>query len=358
MKAISLAQQFVSHPSELTVSTIETPSPSPTHHLVRIHSAGVNFFDLLQIRGKYQIQPPFPWTAGFEFAGEIVATPTAKPEDGSDWRFQVGDRVFGAQQGAYATHILAPEWWMHKIPNGWSFDDAAGLYVTGPTAYAGIVTRARTKAGEWVLVHAGAGGVGLAAVQVAKAVGATVIATVGSQRKAEVARSYGADWVVDYREKGWEFKVKQICERERKEDGKGNSGIDVVFDPVGLIELSLRCVSWDGRLIVVGFAGGQIEKVAMNRVLLKNVSVIGLQWGMYPMMEPETEKEVWKGLFSLIAEKKFKSIVFSDQEFVGLDRVADALTALESRATWGKVVVRLKDSNDIGYQNLKRESRL
>ena len=143
--------------------------------------------------------------------------------------------------------------------------------VTAPTAYAALVTRAHIKRGDCVLVHAAAGGVGLAAVQVAKAFGATVVATAGSQRKLSVVRDYGADYAVDYGSEGWQEVVKKCT--------PGGKGVDIVFDPVGLVGQSLKCTRWNGRIVIVGFAGGEIEKIPMNRVLLKNISLVGLHVG-------------------------------------------------------------------------------
>lgn len=243
----------------------------------------------------------------------------------------MGDRVFGASQGGYATRISACEEKLRPVPQDWTFLAAAGLHVTAPTSYAALVLRAGIKPREFVLVHAAAGGVGLAAVQIAKAFGATVIATAGSQRKLEVARSFGADYVLDYRQKEWPDQVKELTPNGR--------GVDIVYDPVGLIAQSMKCIAWNGRLLVIGFAAGDIEKVATNRILLKNVSVMGLHWGAYPYMEPERIDEVWDGIFKLIAEGKFKGTCFTDQEYVGLEKVPAALRALGARDSWGKVVV-------------------
>lgn len=272
-----------------------------------------------------------------EFAGTIVAAPTGK----SPHKYNIGDRVFGASQGAYATHILAPEVALFPVPAGWSFEDAAGLFVTAPTSYGGLVTRANVQAGEWVLVHAAAGGVGLAAVQIAKAKGATVIATAGTERKRSIAREFGADYVIDYRNASWPDEVKKICKEKRT--GNGRAGVDIVYDPVGMIDQSLKCVAWNARLLVIGFAAGKIEKVALNRVLLKNVSLVGLHWGQYANFETETVGVVWKGIFDLIAQGKFKGITFKDETFTGLESVPQALKALGSRDTWGKVVVKVVD---------------
>lgn len=253
MKAVQVAQ-YVSGPQELKVSNVPTPEPHPTKYLIKIQAAGTNFFDLLQIQGKYQHQPPLPWISGMEFAGVVLATPTTTTATGAslassidgtissrtDHYFKVGDRVFGATHGAYATHILAEENVLFPIPAGWSFADACGLYVTAPTSYGGLVTRANTQPGEWVLVHAGAGGVGLAAVQIAKALGATVIATAGSGRKRQVCLDYGADYVIDYRDKGWPQKVIELCQKNRT--GNGKAGVDVVYDPVGMFGFCVHCM--------------------------------------------------------------------------------------------------------------------
>jgi len=332
MKGIQV-KEYVSGPSQLKVAELPTPKATDTTYLIAIHACATNFFDLLQIQGKYQHQPKLPWVSGAEFAGVILATPTASNPSGAPHKFKVGDRVFGSQQGAYATHILVPESHLRRVPDGWDFVSAAGLMVTAPTSYGGLVHRAGVKPGDWVLVHAAAGGVGLSAVQIAKAKGATVIATAGSKRKLEVAKEFGADHVIDYTASDWPDQVKKLTPR-----GKG---VDIVYDPVGMVDKSLKCTAWNGRILVIGFAAGTIEKVAMNRVLLKNVSIVGLHWGMYAVEEPKTVETVWKGLEDMIAEGKFRPTVFTDRQFVGLDSVGDALNMLGSRGTWGKVVVKV-----------------
>ncbi|RHZ60729.1 NADPH:quinone oxidoreductase family protein [Aspergillus thermomutatus] len=336
MRAIQV-KEYVKGPLDLRVTELPTPSPSPDKYLIEIHSAGTNFFDLLQIQGKYQHQPPLPWIGGAEFAGTILAVPTGQKTT----RFKVGHRVFGATQGAYATHVLAPEASLLPVPAGWSFEDAAGLFVTAPTSYGGLVHRANVQPGDWVLVHAAAGGVGLAAVQIAKAKGATVIATAGTERKRQVAREFGADFVIDYRDQKWPEEVKKLCAQHRT--GNGKAGVDIVYDPVGMIDASLKCVAWNARLLVIGFAAGKIEKVALNRVLLKNVSLVGLHWGQYVNFEKETVGVVWKGIFDLVAQGKFRGTAFTDESFVGLESVPKALQALGGRETWGKVVVKVID---------------
>ncbi|KAK7961599.1 uncharacterized protein PG986_002424 [Apiospora aurea] len=320
MKGIQVAQ-YVKGPQELKVTELSDPKPGPDDYLIEVHAAAANFFDILQIQGKYQHQPPFPWVSGAEFSGIVLATPANSKSP----KFPVGSKVFGASQGAYATQVCARELQLLPVPPGWSFEDAAGLFVTAPTSYGALVLRAGVKAGDLVLVHAAAGGVGLAAVQVAKAFGATVIATAGSARKLEVAKQFGADHVVDYRAADW----------------PDQRGVDVVYDPVGMVDKSTKCIAWNGRILVVGFAAGAIEKVAMNKVLLKNISLVGIHWGQYAVHEKESVPLVWEGIGKLIAQGKFRGTTFTDKEYVGLERIPDALLALGGRETWGKVVVKV-----------------
>ncbi|KAI0399069.1 hypothetical protein F4802DRAFT_71402 [Xylaria palmicola] len=333
MRGIEVAS-YVKRPEELKVTELPDPKPSPDRYLVEVHAAATNFFDILQVQGKYQNQPPFPWVAGAEFAGIVLTTPA----NAKTPKFPVGSRVFGASQGAYATKVCAAEEELLPVPRGWSPTDAAGLFVTAPTSYGALVLRAGVKAGDWVLVHAAAGGVGLAAVQVAKAFGATVIATAGTARKLEVARAFGADHVIDYRDAAWPDQVRKLTPKGR--------GVDIVYDPVGLVDKSTKCVAWNGRILVVGFAAGAIEKVAMNKVLLKNISLVGIHWGAYAKFEREAIPVVWAGIFKLIEQGKFKGTVFTDKEFVSLEKVPDALIALGGRETWGKVVVKVPQSGE------------
>ncbi|KAK0632062.1 hypothetical protein B0T14DRAFT_532610 [Immersiella caudata] len=327
MKGIQLTEYVKAGqgPHDLKVTTLPDPTPKPDEYLIEVHAAATNFFDLLQIQGKYQHQPPFPWISGAEFAGIVLATPSGSKNP----KFPVGSRVFGATQGAYATKTTAEEVAMLPVPQGWSFREAAGLFVTAPTSYGALVVRAGVKKGDYVLVHAAAGGVGLAAVQIAKAFGATVIATAGTERKLEVAKTFGADHVVDYRDEKWPDLVKKLTPKGR--------GVDIVYDPVGLVDKSTKCTAWNGRILIVGFAAGKIEKVAMNKVLLKNISLVGIHWGQYAVYEKETVVKVWEGIMKLVGKGKFKGTEFTDRKFVGLSTIPDALEALGSRGTWAHV---------------------
>ncbi|KAF2668445.1 zinc-binding alcohol dehydrogenase-like protein [Microthyrium microscopicum] len=336
MRGIQI-KEYVKGPEELKIQDLPDPVPKEDQYLIAIHASATNFFDLLQISGKYQHQPAFPWTAGAEFAGVVLQSPQ-KLAGGKTPKFKAGDKVFGSSQGGYASKIVAFETSLRPVPQGWSYSDAAGLFVTAPTSYGALVTRAGVKKGDWVLVHAAAGGVGLAAVQIAKAFGATVIATAGTAHKLDVARSFGADFAINYKDDSWPEQVKKITPNGR--------GVDIVYDPVGLISLSTKCINWNGRLLVIGFVGGEIEKVATNRILLKNISVMGLHWGAYAKFEPETIETVWDGLFGLIAEGKFRGTCYTDKEYVGLESVPGALKALGARDTWGKVVVKVPQGED------------
>lgn len=233
---------------------------------------------------------------------------------------------------------MAEEAEIRNVPVGWGEDDtaaaaaAAGLFVTAPTSYAALVLRAKLQHGEWVLIHAAAGGIGLAAVQIAKALGGFVIAAAGTASKLEIARKYGADKTVDYSKPGWEGEVKKMTPQGR--------GVDIVIDPVGMVNKSLSCVRWNARIVVIGFTSGKVEQVKMNRVLLKNVSLVGLHWGLYAKEEAErvVVEEVWSRIEGLIAKGQFREMGF-EQRLKGLRKVGEGLVALGGRGTWGKVLV-------------------
>ncbi|KAI9779059.1 MAG: hypothetical protein M1839_007725 [Geoglossum umbratile] len=338
MKAIQI-KEYVKGPEDLKTTDLPAPTPKPNEYLIHIHACGTNFFDLLQIQGKYQTQPPLPWISGMEFSGVVAAVPSAPPSGGSGGhKYKIGDKVFGAAQGAYAEAIAVSEDGLRRVPEGWGFADAAGLMITAPTSYAALVIRAKVQQGEYVLIHASAGGVGLAAIQVAKSLGATVIATASTPAKLRIARLYGADHTLLTTSLSWPSAAKALTPSSR--------GVDVVFDPVGLIAPSLTCAAWNARLVVIGFAAGAIEKIAMNRVLLKNVSLVGVFWGRYAKEEPGTVEEVWKGIFGLIEKGAFRPMVWGEKEYVGLERVGEALKALAGRETWGKVVVKVPQGRE------------
>jgi len=291
---------------------------------VDVRAAGCNFFDILMVRGQYQVKPPFPFIPGGELAGTVH---TVGP--GVDG-FSVGDRVFAAVSlGGFAERAALPAPAAWRMPDGMSFEAAAGLPIVYPTSYAALVNRAQLRRGETLLVHAAAGGVGIAAVQIGKALGARVIATAGGADKLEVARRAGADVAIDYRDGSWVDAVKAAT------DGRG---ADVIYDPVGgdVFDASLKCIAWNGRVLVIGFASGRIPEVKLNRVLLKNIAIVGLHWGAHALHEPETIRATFRALLGLYEEHRIDPVVYRSYPLAELPA---ALEALGSRQTYGKVVV-------------------
>jgi len=316
-----VVEQWLKGPDDLKLSETQVPVPKEGQLLIDVKAVGLNFFDILMIQGRYQIKPPFPFIPGGEFAGVVLKStvPQYKP----------GDRVFGSGNG-FAEQVVVEAGKCIRIPSKLSFEEAAGLYITYPTSYAALVLRAKLQPGEICLVHAAAGGVGIAAVQIAKALGATVIATAGSAEKLEVAKKYGADFCINYRDKDWTNQVKKVT--------KGH-GADVIYDPVGMIDESMKCTAWNGRILVVGFAKGSFEKIAVNRVLLKNISLVGVHWGAYFNFEKESVPEVWKALLDMLESGKLKSAIY--EKVYTLQTIPEALNAIANRETYAKVVARV-----------------
>jgi NADPH2:quinone reductase len=311
-------------PSELAVREAPEPTLRPGTMLVDVRAAGCNFFDILMAKGQYQVRPPFPFTPGAEVGGMVRAV-------ADDVRgFAPGDRVLSAPGiGAFAERalVLANATW--RIPEGMSFEEAASFPIVYPTSYAGLVYRAMLRPGETLLVHAAAGGVGIAAVQIGKALGARVIATAGGADKLAVAKQAGADVLVDYRTSAWVDAVKEAT---------GGRGADVVYDSVGgdTTDLSLKCIAWNGRLLVIGFASGRIPEVKLNRVLLKNIAITGLHWGAHAQHEPARVGETFAALFALYAAGKVRPVIYARYPLAELPA---ALDALGSRKSYGKIVV-------------------
>jgi NADPH2:quinone reductase len=311
-------------PAELTVREAPEPPLRSGALLVDVRAAGCNFFDILMARGQYQVRPPFPFVPGAELAGEVRAL-------ASDVRdFAVGDRVLSAPGiGAFAERAVVAANATWRLPAGMSFEEGAAFPIVYPTSYAALVYRAALRAGETLLVHAAAGGVGIAAVQIAKALGARVIATAGGADKLEVARRAGADVLIDYRKDDWVEAVKQAT---------GGRGADVIYDSVGgdTTDASLKCIAWNGRLLVIGFASGRIPEVKLNRVLLKNIAVVGLHWGAHAVHEPARVGETFRALFRLFEAGQIRPVVCARYPLAELPA---ALEALGSRRSWGKIVV-------------------
>lgn len=311
-------------PSDLAVRDVPDPPCGPGMVRIAVRAAGCNFFDTLMVRGQYQVKPPFPFTPGAELAG--VVTEVGEGVTG----FAIGDRVLASSGlGAFADQSVVPAAACFAMPEGMSFEAGASLPIVYPTSYAALVFRAALRAGETLLVHAAAGGVGIAAVQIGKALGARVIGTAGGAEKCEIARRVGADVAVDYRAADWVEQVKAAT---------GGRGADVIYDSVGgdVTDASLTCIAWNGRLLVIGFASGRIPEVKLNRVLLKNISIVGLHWGAHAIHEPARVAETFAALFRLYREGKIVPVIFRSYP---LDELPAALEALGSRQSYGKVVV-------------------
>ncbi|MGY1837599.1 NADPH:quinone oxidoreductase family protein [Blastococcus sp. SYSU DS0510] len=301
----------------MSLDEVDRPTPGEGQVLVKVRAAALNFPDVLMAMGMYQEKPPLPYTPGVELCGEIVET---------------GQRVIGSPAGgpgAFAEYALMDAAAAFPVPEGMTDEKAASLYLTYQTGYVGLHRRAHLQAGETLLVHAGAGGVGTAAIQLGKAAGATVIATAGGARKTEVCTQLGADHVIDYTTEDFVPIVKELT---------GGRGADVVYDPVGgdVFDKSRKCIAFEGRLVVVGFTSGRIPDAPANHMLVKNYSVVGLHWGLYRKHDPSVFTQTHEQLVRLFEEGKVDPLV---GEVLPLDQAPQALLKLASRDTVGKVVL-------------------
>jgi NADPH2:quinone reductase len=311
-------------PRDLRVGEAPEPELHPGALAVDVKAAGCNFFDILMAQGRYQVKPPLPFIPGAELAG-IVSAIGAEVEG-----FRPGDRVLASVSiGAFAERAIVAARSAWRMPDGMTFEEGAAFPIVYPTSYAALVLRAKLERGETLLVHAAAGGVGIAAVQIGKALGARVLATAGGPEKLAIARDAGADVCIDYRNADWVDRVRDAT------DGRG---ADVIYDSVGgdVLDQSLKCLAWSGRLLVIGFAGGRIPEIKANRILLKNIAVVGLHWGAYALHEPARVPEVFAALFRMYEAGAIRPVIGGR---FPLDRVAEALEALGSRRTHGKVVL-------------------
>jgi NADPH:quinone reductase len=311
-------------PTELALSDAPEPMPRPGTLLVDVKAAGCNFFDILMVQGRYQVKPPFPFVPGAEIAGVV-----REIGDGVKG-FAVGDRVLSSPGlGGFAEEVVTSARGSYRLPEKMSFEAGAALPIIYPTSYAGLVDRGALQAGETLLVHAAAGGVGLAAVQIGKALGARVIGTAGGAEKCEVARRAGADHTIDYNAQEFAPKVMELTE---------GRGADVIYDSVGgdTTDQSLKCIAWNGRLLIIGFASGKIPAIQANRILLKNIAVTGLHWGAHAQKDPKRIGQVMDALFALYDKGAIEPVIFGRYP---LDQVPAALAALGGRQSYGKVIV-------------------
>lgn len=323
MRAVRLLR--IEGPEALAVQDVPVPS-SPEDVIIDVHAAGVAFADLLVTRGKYQVKQEPPFTPGAEVAGTVRS---AQPGSG----FAPGDRVAAmARSGAWAEVAAAHPNMTFAIPDGMSFQQAAALPVNYQTSYFGLMWRGQLKSGETVLVHGAAGGVGTAAVQIARAAGAHVIAVALGDQKLAVARDAGAHDCIDA-DSEWLAQVRSLT---------GGRGVDVVYEPVGGDRFtdSVRSLAPAGRLLVVGFAGGDIPTVAVNRLLLRNTSVVGVAWPEYARIDPTMPRTVAAGLTQMWETGAINPLVTSRYP---LERAAEALRELGERRAIGKIVLVIRE---------------
>jgi NADPH:quinone reductase len=327
MKAVQIVE--LSGPRD-ALRVTDVPEPKPEHPatpgrgvVVEVRAAGVSFPELLQTRGQYQVKPELPFVPGSEVGGVVKSAP-------GDAAVKPGDRVAAfCMLGGWAQVAVAPDFFTFKLPDELDFAQGAALVLNYHTAYFSLKTRGRLAEGETVLVHGAAGGVGTAALQVAKGLGARTIAVVSTDEKERVAREAGADHVV--RSDGpWKDEAKEISQ----------GGVDVVIDPVGGDRFtdSLRSLREGGRVIVVGFTGGSIPEVRVNRLLLNNTEVIGAGWGGYVLSKHDINRQIGDEIDRLIREGFIRPLVGAR---FPLERAADALELIDTRGATGKVVLEL-----------------
>jgi NADPH:quinone reductase len=320
----AMLMRALGEPDRLELTELPDPVPGQGQVAIEVEAIGCNFADILICRGGYQIKPELPFSPGAEVAGRIAALgPGAEGwREGQQVTAQLGF-------GGYASRVLASVGQLRPIPGEMPAADAVALGVTYLTSLLGLCDRARLGAGETVLVHAAAGGVGLAAVQIARAVGARVIAGASSDDKLELARKHGAHDVVRTSDPDWPERVRELT---------SGAGADVIYDSVGgeIFEHSLKCIAWAGRLLVIGFSSGEIPSVKLNRVMLKHVSIIGLHLATYEQRAPAVLADAAARLFQLYAQGAVRPLIHASYP---LPEAHKALAELGARSTVGKLIL-------------------
>jgi NADPH2:quinone reductase len=313
-------------PDDAVEEEIAAPEPSDHGLIIDVRSAGVSFPDLLLSKGEYQIKPDPPFTLGSEGAGRVAHAP-----EGSG--FAIGDRVAFLSLGAYAEQVITAPLMTFKLPDELDYHEGAALIINYHTVLFALRDRGQLKSGENVLIQGAAGGVGTAAIQVAKAMGARVIAGVSTDEKADVALEAGADDIVFTGGDEWLARTKEMTE---------GRGVDVVLDPVGGDHFTnnLRSLAEGGRLLVVGFAGGSIPEVKVNRLLLRNTSVVGVAWGAFVGTRPELAHEIGETVNAMAARGEIKPLIGKVFNF---EDAAAALKLLDERKATGKVVLQISE---------------
>lgn len=312
-------------PDTLSVEELPELQAGPGQVVLDVKAAGVNFPDVLIIQGKYQYKPELPFTPGSEVAGVVRAIGEGVS------RTRVGDRVIAfCPQGGFAEQLLVSEQALLPMPAGMDFDTAAAITLTYGTSHHAVADRAALKAGETMLVLGAAGGVGLAAIEIGKALGARVIAAASSDAKLEVCREHGADLLINYSNEDLREAVKAAT---------GGKGPDVIYDPVGGVytEPAFRTIGWRGRYLVVGFANGEIPKLPLNLMLLKGASLMGVFWGEFTKREPQANLAGMGQLLGWLAEGKIRPHISARYP---LADTAAALNAMAARQVTGKVIIQ------------------
>ncbi|MDP1872858.1 NADPH:quinone oxidoreductase family protein [Phenylobacterium sp.] len=330
MKAV--LSKVTGGPETLVVEDVPAPTAGPGQALISVKAVGVNFPDVLMIEDKYQSRPPRPFSPGGELSGVIKAVGEGVTN------VKVGDRILAnTGWGGMAEEVALPANRLWHIPDSMPHDVAAAFILTYGTSFHALKHRGRVKAGESLLVLGAAGGVGLAAVELGKAMGMRVVAACSSQEKVDLAIKHGADEGVVYGRGPFDRDgQKQLSELFKSKAGPG--GFDVIYDAVGgdYAEPALRTIAWEGRYLVIGFAAGEIPKIPLNLTLLKGCEIVGVFWGTWAAKDPEAFAQSVKDLLALYAEGKIKPHV---SERFPLDKGADAIAHLASRKAMGKVVV-------------------
>ena len=325
MRAVVLSSY--GSPPVISVQDIAAPALKTGHVRLRVHAVGFGFPDALMVAGKYQVKPDVPFTPGTEVAGVIVAVASDVTA------FKPGQRVLAmlGQGGGLAEECVAPVEMLIPLPESMSMSAAAGFLVNYGTTYHALKQRANIQPGETLLVLGAAGGVGLTAIEIGKALGARVLAAASTPEKLELAKRHGADAVFNYTQEAIKAKVMEFTE---------GRGIDVAYDPVGadFAEQVVRAMAWNGRYLVIGFAGGKIPAIPLNLPLLKGCSLVGVFWGAHTRKEPAVHAANLQALFALFESGKIRPHV---TELDGLDRFTEALDVLNTRRSTGKVVIRV-----------------
>jgi NADPH:quinone reductase len=311
-------------PDQLRVEEIASRAPAAGEVQIRVRAAGVNFPDTLIVQGKYQLQPPFPFSPGAEVAGEVIAVGVGVTH------VKAGDRVAAfCGVGGFAEEVIAPAAATIPLPADMDFKVAAAFTLVYGTSWHAIRDRAALKAGETMLVLGAAGGVGLAAVEIGKAIGACVIAAASSAEKLAICKEHGADVLINYETED----LREAIKRET-----GGKGVDVVYDPVGgkFAEPAFRSIAWRGRYLVIGFASGPIPALPLNLALLKGASIVGVFWGEFAKREPKANLAGMGELLTWLREGKIKPLI---SRTYSLDDAPQALNDLMQRRATGKLVI-------------------